>query len=127
MCLCDGPIPDIYDSVVRKAAKQHTCCECGKPIRSGEYYEYVSGLWDGQWGQYKTCASCVQIRDLLSEETDCCLSHGNMFFEFSHSDFPGLLRAETVADTTGGAYQRPRANACSIAYAKLQPKLYGKG
>lgn len=127
MCSCDGPYPDIYDSVVRKAAKPHQCSECGEPIAAGEYYESVSGLWDGSWRNYKTCARCVRLRDLIATESDCCFSHGGLHEEVTDYDYPGLVRRLTVAEPgTGFTYRLYRANACSLRYADLQPALYGR-
>jgi hypothetical protein len=49
--------------VIRKARKQHKCCECGNVINIGENYQYVSGIWDGEPSSYKTCESCSSVRD----------------------------------------------------------------
>jgi hypothetical protein len=49
------------DKIVR-ARKQHTCCECGEPILRGEWYERVTGLWDGTFGTFATCTLCREIR-----------------------------------------------------------------
>jgi hypothetical protein len=48
---------------VRKARKEHTCCECDLKIQPGQSYEVISGVWDGQPQEFKTCLSCMQIRD----------------------------------------------------------------
>lgn len=127
MCYCDGPRPDVYDSVIRKAAKQHQCSECSEPIAAGEYYESVSGLWDGRWGNYKTCARCVQLRDLIDTESDCCFSHGELHEEVTDFDYPGLVRRLTVAvPGEGFTYRLYRANACSLSHADSRPELYGR-
>jgi len=47
----------------RKARKQHTCCECGLTIEPGEKYQYISGIWDGRPGSFKTCTPCAAIRN----------------------------------------------------------------
>ncbi len=46
-----------------RAAKDHKCSECGDGIAKGARYERVDGMWDGDWSVYKTCLSCVEIRD----------------------------------------------------------------
>ena len=47
---------------IRKAKKQHECCECDVPIMPGDEYEYTTGCWEGTWSVYKTCKSCAWIR-----------------------------------------------------------------
>jgi len=65
-CDCSADASDdsaaVSSEAWRKAKKQHDCCECGAAIHRGERYEYVTGLWDGSWNAYKTCAACVRIR-----------------------------------------------------------------
>jgi hypothetical protein len=49
---------------MRRAAKEHVCCECGVAIKPGERYEYMRGLWDNNgWTTFRTCAICREIRD----------------------------------------------------------------
>ena len=51
-----------YRETIRKARKEHTCCECGEPIKPGQRYEYVSGIdHDGRPFWQKTCLPCAQI------------------------------------------------------------------
>jgi hypothetical protein len=52
----------VFSSSVRRAAKEHRCCECRETIKVGDHYEHVTGLWDGHWSTYKTCLLCVEIR-----------------------------------------------------------------
>ena len=63
----DGP--DVFSEAWRKARKLHRCCECGSDIENGEVYEYVKGLWDGHWSEYKTCEKCADLRESLSDVT----------------------------------------------------------
>ena len=58
----DGDLPSVCNVETRKAAKNHTCSECGEAIPRGERYEHVKGLWDGSWSTFRTCLSCVEIR-----------------------------------------------------------------
>ena len=46
------------------ARKRHVCCECGEHIEPGERYEYVAGMWEGDFCVYKTCFACLKIRNL---------------------------------------------------------------
>lgn len=46
-----------------KAAREHECGECDETIPCGARYERTEGLWNGRWSTFKTCLSCVEIRD----------------------------------------------------------------
>jgi hypothetical protein len=48
---------------VRAARKEHDCCECDDGIKPGDKYEHYSGIWDRRPDSFKTCLSCVEIRD----------------------------------------------------------------
>lgn len=45
------------------ARKEHRCGECDEIIPIGAKYERTDGLWGCSWQTYKTCLSCVEIRD----------------------------------------------------------------
>lgn len=67
-CCCDsyyGFAADVSSTKIRKARKPHTCCECGDTIGPGQRYEVASGCWEGSWDHFKTCITCVRIRDDL--------------------------------------------------------------
>ena len=50
--------------LVRKARKQHRCCECADPIVPGMRYQEASGITqDGDPYRYRTCLACAQIRE----------------------------------------------------------------
>lgn len=34
-------------------------------------YEYVSGLWDGSWDDYKTCLNCAELRKKMPDDDGC--------------------------------------------------------
>jgi hypothetical protein len=59
----DGEGEAFYHSQQRRARKPHACCECGLLIRPREQYEHATGMWDGEISTYKTCSTCVSIRD----------------------------------------------------------------
>ena len=59
----DGDGPSVFDQSTPRAAKEHSCSECGKPIERGQRYELAKGLWDGSWSTYRTCLLCAEIRD----------------------------------------------------------------
>ena len=64
-CLEDGP--SLYSALMRRARKQHKCCECRELIVAGDQYEDVSGCWDGDFNTHKTCLLCVEIRAAFSD------------------------------------------------------------
>lgn len=63
-CYCeDFDRPSVVSTTIRKARKPHKCCECDKEIHKGQRYQFISGLWDGEWDSYKTCLPCASIRN----------------------------------------------------------------
>lgn len=59
----DGDAAKFYSTAIRSARKEYRCSECDDPISRGVKHEHVTGLWDGQFSTYRTCLSCVEIRD----------------------------------------------------------------
>ena len=57
-----GESCDVLTEKLRRARKEHTCCECGDAIKPGDLYEDSDGLWDGMWAKHRTCARCVNVR-----------------------------------------------------------------
>lgn len=64
---CDGDAASVYSRSEVRAAKEHACSECWKPIKRGDRYDLVKGCWDGSWSTFRTCFLCVEIR----EHFDC--------------------------------------------------------
>lgn len=62
--------PATYMMRVRRARKEHRCCECRGKIPKGESYNYHSGVWDGQGRSFKVCADCDLLRDELNKGRD---------------------------------------------------------
>ena len=50
--------PAVFSETKRRARRDHVCVECGRTIRAGEQYRFVSGLWDGRWSSHKMCRHC---------------------------------------------------------------------
>lgn len=62
---------------VRKARKQHYCCECQTTIESGERYKHTSALTrDREWYTSKTCLDCTSASALV-----CSWTVGQMWTE----------------------------------------------
>lgn len=65
----EGPTYGI--TIWPNARKPHRCCECSRAIEPGETHEHATGIWEGRWEQYRTCADCVNVRvDLERHELD---------------------------------------------------------
>lgn len=78
-CYCDYDIPQVYRKRIPTARKRHRCYECGGAITIGEKYEYVASLCDGDFGTFKTCERCIDIRVWVKNNAPCfCWGHGNM-------------------------------------------------
>jgi len=83
MCDCFDNQPTFYNATTVKGRKDHRCCECLRTIAKGERHQYVSGLWDGDFSQYRTCQDCLDIIASL----DCpCMAHGLLMNEVSEID-----------------------------------------
>ena len=66
ICDCStdfGDAPSCSVVKTRRARKEHKCCECHGLILPGSRYEYTSGIWDGDPMDFKTCLTCVAIRE----------------------------------------------------------------
>lgn len=55
--------PSCLSVTIRKAAKDHRCCECHVVIPKGDQYEETTGVWDGRPDRFRTCLSCKYLRD----------------------------------------------------------------
>lgn len=53
---------EIFDEEIRTARKEYKCCECNSVIQKGQKYQYVHGMWGGEWSTFKTCIPCATIR-----------------------------------------------------------------
>ena len=56
-------IPSVFSDTVRKARREHKCCECRRAIKIGEQYHLSKGCWEGKWDEYKTCMDCQDLRE----------------------------------------------------------------
>ncbi len=83
----DGESPTCHSSRAIKAVKEHRCCECGETITKGTRYECVRGMWDHRWSTYKTCLSCVEIRDHFSCDG---WVYGQLWSDLEENFFPDM-------------------------------------
>lgn len=78
---------ELYEATTPTARKPHTCCECRETIPVGARYEHVKAMWDGSWGTYKTCLSCVEIRNHFGCE-GWLFEH--LWFDLEENLFPDM-------------------------------------
>lgn len=72
-----GGGPSCHTQVIRRARKEHKCCECKRVIGPRESYTPESGIWDGEPMRFKTCMDCMSVRDALF----CEWEYGNIWRE----------------------------------------------
>ena len=84
---CSGP--SFYEEKTLLARKEHMCFECDEPIKPGERYTRISGIWEGSFSHYKLCESCKAVSDLLF-----CEGHS---FGFLWEDISNYIDAITLA------------------------------
>lgn len=97
-CFCDYEMPSVHSVSTPKARKEHQCEECRRPIREGEQYERVWGVWDGDMSTFKTCQRCLNLREYVKAHVPCfCWAHGNVIEDAINTaegwnhEAPGLL------------------------------------
>ena len=83
----------LYSETYHTARKPHVCCECNSTIDKGDEYQKISGLWDGYFSTYKTCAFCADVRrealSTLDLNSDEGIPLGNLW-ECVGMDFAGI-------------------------------------
>lgn len=63
-------LPEVFESKLIVARKDHKCCECGSIIKPGHSYESGKGLWDHKWYTYKTCSACNDFKYVVADKYD---------------------------------------------------------
>lgn len=109
----DGDTAVMFRVKQVKARKQHACCECGDVIEVGESHEMVTGLWDGSWDTYRTCAYCERIRSAycpggyyygeLAEQIYECLEFDYRTGETNCEECSGIIAHEDLVCPYCGA------------------------
>lgn len=62
--------PSVFRQITRVARKQHSCCECRRPIQAGDKYTYSSGIWDGEPNDFKQCINCSLVFNSAGSVSD---------------------------------------------------------
>jgi hypothetical protein len=84
----DGEEAKFYRRTERRAAKEHRCFECREPIPKGAKYEHVAGKWDHSVLTFRTCLSCVEIRDHFACESGYV--YGELWTQLEENFFPEM-------------------------------------
>ena len=71
-----GDEADFHTSSVQKSRAVRVCEECCGAINPGDEYERVFYVWDGMKETYRTCKTCLEIRN-----TFMCSWHYSMVWE----------------------------------------------
>lgn len=66
---------------MRRARKEHQCCECRYTITPGQSYQVAVHQIEGQIYQTKTCERCVDLWDALVDLGFCRWMDGGMLEE----------------------------------------------
>lgn len=88
ICETEGA-PAVINWKLRKARKVHECCECGHQIQPGATYKYTSGLWEGDWDQFKQCEPCADLFDSMTDSGFCPSFAGLFESFFAYLDWHG--------------------------------------
>jgi hypothetical protein len=89
--------------IVKKARKQHWCCECPVPIAVGESYHIFSGVWDDFAASFKTCALCTKARpdyESTLDPYDCAPCLGSLWDDARNNDW--LCRRGWIEEMVAG-------------------------
>lgn len=103
--MCESP--SAFMTKTRKARKDHKCCECSRPIRKSESYQYSSGVWDGEAYSFKQCLGCSGIMEAAAKSCDDYYEgpeFGNVsewFYNFMCRDFKGKEFLNGMAEKVG--------------------------
>lgn len=54
---------EVWNCTTRTARKAWACEECHEVIPVGAKHEHVRMLFDGEWSEFRTCLTCVEIGD----------------------------------------------------------------
>ena len=80
-------MPAFSSTSTPRAKQEHICCECRDVIPKGAKYQRTSGKWDGSMDTYKTCLSCVEIRDHFACNG---FMYGQLWQDLRKNFFPGM-------------------------------------
>lgn len=89
-CPLDGgdEPPAFCHTTMPRARKEHRCTECHETIAVGDRHEATRGKWASSMSTFRTCLSCVEIRNHFA-----CGSgwvYGDVWSQLEDSFFPDM-------------------------------------
>ena len=94
-CDLDDP-PSAFKETMRRARTAHRCSECRSTIHPGETYEHVWGVWGGDVDTFKTCPTCLSLRNWVVAHIPCfCWNYKSMRAD-AHQAVADVLADEHV-------------------------------
>lgn len=99
MCFDYDEYIDVWVSNLRKARKHHKCTACGGDILPGDFYNHVTGIFDGGPFTEKFCGSCEADRDAIHfhELAEGCGARESWIV---HDEIPEYMRDHELKRTT---------------------------
>ncbi len=91
MCSCDLEQPKVMSRERLKGRKDHKCSECRKVIPAGTEHEVIKGLWE-IWQTFRTCDTCIDLRDLCETEPCACIPLGGLYEFAREAEYLSILR-----------------------------------
>lgn len=103
-CDVDDPVTTLSEGDVR-AAKEHVCIECRKPIVKGQVHRVETTLFEGKITRYRTCLDCYSLRKVFFCEG--FYYHGLLEMLQEHvRECDGNVICDGVSQLTPGAKDR---------------------
>jgi hypothetical protein len=85
--MSEGEQPSAIWERFQRARKPHKCCECYAEILPGDRYQVVSGVWGGEFSNYKSCSPCAWIRNTMRDGGEAsCFTELKEAMEYSSLD-----------------------------------------
>lgn len=115
MCRIEGCDPwNFFHDEIRKAAKPHRCCECGRTIAKGEQYTHSVGKMDDRMSTYRQCQHCVVAAHWLQVTCSGWLFEGILEELVEHWEEEPDLRSWTLGRLIVGMRRQWRDGAAPV-------------
>lgn len=117
-------IATVYNETeVKRARKEHKCCECDGSIKAGTPYVSIFGVWSGEARTYKQCPECnALMHDIAGETCDTENMSGlTMLYEdvFESDNAEWMERYVVNTKLRGGGLGRGNWMESRLSEAKL--------
>lgn len=107
MCRVDGAEQfEVWQQSTPTARKEHTCCECGRPIHVGETYHRGRGMYESKWFAVAWCRHCDAASAWLRRECGGYLTEGLLEELVEHWEEDTAFRSVWLARAIAGMRQK---------------------